>query len=66
LARVGPWLAGCGDLDPDRRAVLFDVLSKVSRQRTTGNREGTPTDEDHEPTDRDAPGGMDSVPAAPG
>jgi hypothetical protein len=44
----------------------FDVLSKVSRQRTTGNREGTPTDEDHEPTDRDAPGGMDSVPAAPG
>jgi hypothetical protein len=58
------WLAAAISI-PIGASFWFDVLSKVSRQRATGRREGTPTDEDHEPTDRDAPGGMDSPTSLP-
>jgi hypothetical protein len=62
-AAVG-WLLAAISI-PIGASFWFDALSKVSRQRATGNREGTPTDEDHEPTDRDAPGGMDSPASVP-
>jgi len=60
LGKLAAWLVTAISI-PMGASFWFDVLSKASRQRATGIREGARTDEEHRPVDRDDESGVDDT-----
>jgi hypothetical protein len=58
LGKALGWLLAAISI-PLGASFWFDVLSRVSRQRATGRREGMRSDETRRPIDRDDPGAAD-------